>query len=137
MAAYAVALTLIALWSSPVDRGVNVVDLPPVAWLIRTFGLTVQQGYDLTEFAANVVLFIPLGIFAMLLMPRWRWWHVSLFAAALSGAIELLQEFLRPDRFATMSDVVANTAGGTIGAFVCIAAQSAAKLLRDDRNARL
>lgn len=133
MAAYAVALGLIALWSSPVDRGVDVVNLPPVSWLIRTFGLTVEQGYDVTEFAANIALFIPLGVFTMLLVPTWRWWQVTLLAAALSGTIELLQEVLRPDRFATLSDVVANTAGGTIGALLCLAARSAARFLQNQK----
>lgn len=134
MTAYASALALIALWSSPVDRGVDVVHLWPVAWLIRIFGLTLDQGYDVTEFAANVALFIPLGIFTMLLCSRWRWWYVTALAAALSVTIELVQELLRPERFATLSDVVANTLGGTVGALLFLSGRSAVKFLRDHRE---
>lgn len=132
--AYALALALIALWSSPVDRGIDVVNLRPVDWLIRTFGLTIEQGYNVTEFAANVVLFIPLGIFATLLWSRWHWWYVTVLAAVTSTTIELLQELLRPDRFATFSDIVANTVGGTIGALICLVGRSAGELLRDHRD---
>lgn len=121
VAAYALTLSLIALWASPVDRGVKVVDLAPVAWMVQTFGLTAQQGYDFTQFTANIVLFVPLGIFAMVLRPHWRWWHVTAFSAAVSATIELLQELFRPHRFATFSDIIANTAGGAIGALACLA----------------
>lgn len=136
VAAYAMALALIALWSSPVDSGFNAADLGPVAWFIRIFGLTPEQGYNVTEFAANIALFIPLGIFARVLWPSLRWWQVALLAASVSTTIEILQGLLRPERFATVSDVVANTAGGLIGVMLCKGARSGAKLLRDDSDVR-
>lgn len=135
MCAYALALVLIALWSSPVDRGVDVINLEPVAWLVRMLGLTPQQGYELTEFTANIILFAPFGVFAMLLRPSWQWWHAALAAAATSATIELLQDALRPERIGAVSDVVANTIGGAIGALLCVVARSGTELLRDNRNA--
>lgn len=135
MCAYALALVLIALWSSPVDRGVDVTNLGPVSWLIRTLGITPQEGYRLTEFTANIALFAPFGVFAMLLRPSWHWWQATLAAAATSATIELLQDALRPERVGAVSDVVANTVGGAIGALLCVAARSGTELLRDHRNA--
>lgn len=118
---YVCALATIALWTSPVDQGVDVPNLPPVGWVKNALGLTDAQVYTLAEVSANVVLFIPLGVFAVLIFPQWRWWHAGLAACAVSCVIELAQAIARPQRFATLTDVVANTAGGTLGALLCLA----------------
>lgn len=135
MGAYALTLALIALWSSPVDRGVDVVAVEPVAWLIQTFELNPGQGYELAERSANVALFAPFGVFAMLLRPSWSWWQATLAAAATSAVIELLQHALRPERLGAVGDVVANTLGAALGALLCVAARSGVEHLRDHREA--
>jgi glycopeptide antibiotics resistance protein len=120
-AAYALALALIGLWKTPVDRNVDVVDLGPAAWLIRTLGLDRGQGYDLIEFTANIVLFVPLGVLMLLWWRRRGWLLAAGVAFATSSTIELLQQAVRPERFASLSDVVANTAGGAIGGLLVVA----------------
>ena len=119
--AYALALALIGLWKTPVDRNVAVVDLPPVAWTIRQLGLTPWEGYDLVEFTANIALFVPLGVLMLLWWRQRGWLHAAGVAFATSLTIEILQQVLRPERFASVSDVVANTAGGAIGGLLVVA----------------
>lgn len=121
--AYGLVLALIALWPTPVDRQVAVVDLPPVAWLSRQLGLEPWEGYHLVEASANIGLFVPLGALVLLWRTSWGWWRATLFAFAVSVSIEVLQNVLRPERFATLGDVVANTIGGAIGALLVVAAR--------------
>lgn len=119
--AYALALALIGLWKTPVDRNVAVVDLAPVAWTIDRLGLDPWQGYDLVEFTANIALFVPLGVLLLLWWRHRGWLHAAGVAFATSLTIEILQQLLRPERFASVSDVVANTAGGAIGGLLVVA----------------
>jgi glycopeptide antibiotics resistance protein len=62
----------------------------------------------------NVVLFVPLGVVAVL-VARWPWWWVTLGAALGSVAIEVVQ-WLFLARVGEVVDVVANTAGAFVGA---------------------
>ena len=75
----------------------------PTAWVT----------FDIIEFAANVVMFVPLG----LLVLAWggRGWHGILGGLALSAAIETAQLLFLPTRVADLRDIVANTAGAAIG----------------------
>jgi len=67
------------------------------------------------EVLANVLVFVPIGILAFLLLPR-RAWPLSLLAGPLlSGGIELAQRLALPHRAATFDDVLANSTGATIG----------------------
>jgi glycopeptide antibiotics resistance protein len=72
--------------------------------------------YAFVERSANVVLFVPLGLFVALLLPRRRWWIAALTGLAVSGAIETAQLLLLPARFATLDDVAMNTTGALLGA---------------------
>ena len=119
-AAYVVALALIAFWRTPVDQNVAVTQLAPVEWMANALGLTVPQSYSAVEALANVALFIPLGALVLLWRPRWAWTHATLVALSATSLIELLQQLLRPERFASVRDVVANTLGGAIGAILVI-----------------
>ena len=61
----------------------------------------------------NIALFIPLGLgLALLGIPRRRALAVALLATV---AIELTQGFLLRGRFASVSDIVTNTAGAFVG----------------------
>ena len=68
------------------------------------------------EFGANVVLFVPLGLLAMVWSPRSCWVHAVAGGLVLSSAIELVQAIARPDRTASWVDVLANTIGAGLGA---------------------
>jgi VanZ family protein len=121
--AYGLALALIGLWPTPVDRNLAIVQLPPVAWVLRHLGLEPWEGYNLIEFSANIVLFVPLGILVLLWRTDWGWGRATLLAFAATVTIEVLQNVLRPERFASINDVVANTLGGALGALLVVAAR--------------
>jgi hypothetical protein len=62
----------------------------------------------------NILLFMPLG--AGLRLLGWPWRRVAAAAALLSLGVEATQHFVLPGRDASLSDVITNTTGGTIGA---------------------
>lgn len=66
------------------------------------------------EQVSNVVLFVPLPVFAGLLWPR-RWWLAVPGGVALSGLIELGQKTVFDHRWPQWSDVWLNTAGVVLG----------------------
>ena len=66
------------------------------------------------EVVANLVLFIPLGIYLGLLAPRWPWWAAAGTIAGASVALEVTQYVLAVGRSDT-TDVIVNTVGGLVG----------------------
>lgn len=64
----------------------------------------------------NVLLFVPVGALAVLLLHR-PWWWVTVVAASGSAAIEVVQALFLA-RVGDPRDVVANTLGAAIGALV-------------------
>lgn len=68
------------------------------------------------EVLANVVIVAPVALIGSCVWRSftWRDWTAYAFAGALF--VELVQAFLLPDRQASFSDVVANTAGACLGA---------------------
>lgn len=117
---------MIGFWRTPVDQNVAVTQLKPVVWMADLFGLTVPQSYSAVESAANVVLFMPLGALVLLWRRDWTWMHATLVALGTTVAIEVLQQLLRPERFASVRDVVANTLGGAIGSLLVVGWRSTA-----------
>jgi len=101
--------------------------LGPWGWALNrlTVALYVQFRYDwpiAPDWAApedygvllNVLLFVPLGALAALLIGR-PWWWVTAAAALASGLVELAQwQWLA--REGSWTDVVANTLGALVGA---------------------
>ncbi len=85
-----------------------------LAWL-AAHGSTAWITFDRVEFAANVAMFVPLGILAVLWFGVRGWWSAPVIGLAVSAAIELTQAALLPDRVADVRDVVANTSGAVVG----------------------
>lgn len=65
--------------------------------------------------AANVVLFVPLGLLGVPLVGRHRWWWVVLAGVAMTCFIELVQHWV-PGRVPDVYDLVANASGALLGA---------------------
>lgn len=73
------------------------------------------------EIIANILVFVPVGILAFILVPR-RFWLVALLTGpAISLSIELAQRLVLPHRAATVTDVIANSGGALIGVSLAIA----------------
>jgi glycopeptide antibiotics resistance protein len=88
-----------------------------IEWTTHAFARLVgphRLSESAVEFAANVLLFIPLTFLGSMLKPGW--WRWVLIAFGLTVGIEVLQMLVLPDRSATVRDVVANTIGGMLGA---------------------
>ncbi|MBO9555023.1 VanZ family protein [Cellulomonas sp.] len=66
------------------------------------------------EVVANVLLFVPFGVYLGLLAPVWRWWRTAAVVAATSLGLEVTQYVLAVGS-TDLTDVVANTAGGVVG----------------------
>ncbi len=111
---YGLGVAFVVFWPSPVDAGSRS-DLLRLISQLHAHGLPRSIGYQQVEFAANVGMFMPLGILIGLVLGRRWWWLALVICAAASTSIELLQYLLLPHRFATYRDVVANTFGGSLG----------------------
>ncbi|SDP03466.1 VanZ like family protein [Microbacterium sp. ru370.1] len=74
---------------------------------------TAWVSFDVLEFAANVIMFLPLGV----LFVAWRrpWWQGIAAGVVVSASIETVQLLFLPTRVADVRDVVANTLGAAIG----------------------
>ena len=114
-------LALIAFWPSPVDEPVQG-ELASILSFLHTHGIPVWFNYKFVEAAANVLLFIPLGVVASLAFTEKRWWQIGAFGLIVSGCMELGQLLFLHNRFASLQDIVTNTGGAVIGALLAIAA---------------
>ena len=117
---YLVALAAVLGWPTPVDAGIDGTLLRVLGWL-HGVGLPGWIAYDQVELAANIALFVPVGLLTALELRRRPWWVAGLAGFGLSVLAERAQALLRPDRFATVQDVVANTTGALIGAAISVA----------------
>ena len=109
-----------------------------VLWRLVTifdqYAATRWLDFATVEFLANVAMFVPLGLFFVLLFGRGRWWLAILFGLALTVAIEFAQQFL-PSRVPDPRDLVANSIGATLGVLVALVMTAAkARRLKGQRS---
>jgi len=119
--AYFVALVAIAFWPVRVDQNAGDLLYRLFTWLYR-HDAPRWLDYDFLEFSANVILFIPVGLFVVILAGARRWWLGILAGFVTSCAIEAGQLMFLPSRFATVEDVVANTSGAALGTLLAAGA---------------
>ena len=86
------------------------------AFLRRAYrsGLPQWITFGRIEFSANIVMFVPIGFFGALVLPRQRWLVVPIAATASAG-IEIVQALRLPERVGSVGDVIANTVGALLG----------------------
>ena len=82
--------------------------------LFQRHTATAWVTYPAVEFAANVAMFVPIGVLLLLLVGRRRWWAAVLFGVLLSAAIEVAQLFV-PGRVTDVRDLVSNSIGAFVG----------------------
>ncbi len=125
----------ITLGPAPYDSGTSALVWRALRYL-RRFDLTSWVTFSGVEFAANVLMFAPVGVFLVLLLGRRKWWIAIVFGFTASCAIELAQFYFIPSRVADVRDIVSNSAGtivGVIGAEL-FTWPKAARLRRDRRR---
>jgi len=75
--------------------------------------------YSRVEFLANIAMFVPIGVFFVLLMGR-KWWLPAIFAGVgMTFTIEFIQLFL-PTRVPDVRDLISNSIGACAGVFVAL-----------------
>ncbi|WP_166981500.1 VanZ family protein [Paramicrobacterium fandaimingii] len=115
-ALYAVFIGAVTLTPDPFGTGVE----GTIDRVIDAFSqhpLTAWMTYDVVEFTANIGMFVPLGLFVAVWAGPRRWWVGIVVGAAYTIVIESFQGILlAATRYATLSDVIANTLGAIIGA---------------------
>lgn len=73
--------------------------------------------YDRAEYLANIALFVPIGLFLLLLFGTRLWWLAVVAAITLTSFIETVQRSI-PGRVSDERDIAANTIGAVIGVVV-------------------
>ncbi|QBR74974.1 VanZ family protein [Microbacterium sediminis] len=128
---YGVFLAVVVFWPTPIDRPVRGL-LDRVIEELHERGVPEFVDYAVIEFGANIALFLPVGVLLGLAIPM-RWTLLTLILGpALSAGIEFAQSQVLDERYSTVSDVVANSIGSTIGVLIALTLR-AMVAMRDER----
>lgn len=115
---YLGVVAFITLGPQPLDEGTDSLVWRMLHFFSR-FGATDWITYSLLEFWANVAMFVPVGLFFLLLLGRRRWWLAVLLGVAVTCGIEFAQQFI-PSRVSDPRDILANSTGAFIGVIVAL-----------------
>lgn len=108
-----------------------------LALFLDRFSATQWLTFNDLEFVANIALFVPLGLFFVLLVGKRQWWLALGLAIGLTAGIEWVQQFI-PSRVSDPRDILSNSLGAAIGVVITLsvatARQRARAALRRRRN---
>ena len=132
---YLIVLVLASLWPTPVDGGGFV-------WYLTSQVLQFTQGiswlnwlqYNQLEAIANALLYLPLGVFLVVLLPKLRIWWLLPIPVLVSVLAEASQRFFLPARYSTLDDVYHNALGGVIGVVISVSIRQLKKWLAQGRS---
>jgi len=91
--------------------------------------------YSAVEFTANIAMFLPIGLFFLLLFGRSRWWLAMGIPFLMTLCIETAQIWI-PGRVSDIRDVISNTLGAVVGVLLGLAI-TAPRARRDREAARI
>lgn len=126
---YLALLAAISLWPKPVDGG-------GIIWFLTSeilkftrsvSGLNWLQ-YNQLEALANVLLYLPLGLFLVVLLPKLKLWWLLPIPILVSVVAEAIQRFALPARYSTLDDVYNNSLGGVLGVLIAAGIRQLLKL---------
>jgi glycopeptide antibiotics resistance protein len=121
MGIYLVALAWLTLTpSSSSAEAVSI--LRRLLAVVQSFDALAWVRFDQVEFAANIALFLPMGVLMTLLLGRRGWWAALAAGVIASCWIELAQYVWLPSRVADPRDLASNAIGTAIGVLVVLAA---------------
>jgi glycopeptide antibiotics resistance protein len=119
LVAYGLVMLAVALWPSPVDQPVSG-QIHDILDRAHDAGAPQAVGYSMVEFGGNVLLFVPLGLLLVAVLPPHRWWVAPLIGIAFSAAIETTQGLFLPERTASWLDLASNTIGALLGTAIAL-----------------
>lgn len=134
-AMYVVALALIVFWPTPVDAAFP----REIGWVITQVRNLGWQSFDYGKLqsVSNIVLFLPFGFLAVVLMRARDWWACIVLGVVASALIETGQLLFLGDRYATLADVLTNGIGTVLGVAIGLAAHAVVRGSARLRMARL
>ena len=97
--------------------------------------MTSRLSVERVEFLANIGLFVPLGVFLLLLVGTRLWWVALMAGIVLTGMIENIQKSV-PGRVSDPRDVAANSIGMAIGIALALVLTLPATLRRRRQRER-
>ncbi len=98
---------------------------PHIAIIYRVLDALHRRGHllsiddDELEFLANIALFVPVGMFLLLLFGTRLWWLALAASFAMTAFIETAQRAI-PGRFPDERDLLANGMGAVVGVLVAV-----------------
>ena len=122
----------LTLTPAPISSDDNDLIQRVLARLQRVDGLS-WLTFDRLEFLANVALFVPVGVFFLLLFGTRFWWVAAFAGFVMTVAIETVQRSI-PGRVSDERDIVANTLGALIGVVLGVVLTLPAALRRSRRR---
>ena len=111
----------------------------PAGFAVRVLDAFHRRGYlemvtaERMEFLANIAMFVPIGVFLLLLVGAERWWIALFLPLVLTIFIETAQRSI-PGRVSDPRDVVANVLGGVAGVVLAMILTVPATLRRHRRK---
>ena len=128
---YLIVLIGTTLWPKPVDgEGLLAKITSDVLIFTSKISWLNWIQYNELEAIANVLLYIPLGIFLVVFASKTRTWVLVLIPIFVSLLAEGSQRLFLPDRYATINDVVYNVLGGLLGIVI---SKSIARLRKNSK----
>ena len=116
LVSYLIVLITTSLWPKPVDgEGLLATITREVLRFTSSYDSLKWIQYNQLEAIANVLLYVPLGIFLVMFWPKAKIWLLALIPALISLLAEGSQRLFLPDRYATLNDVLSNALGGVLG----------------------
>jgi glycopeptide antibiotics resistance protein len=108
----------ITLGPQPLDDGSTSLVWRMLRFFSR-FEATAWVTYSGLEFWSNVAMFVPVGLFFLLLLGRRRWWLAIVLGVLLTCGIEFAQQFI-PSRVSDPRDILANSVGAFAGVVIAL-----------------
>ena len=96
------------------------------------FNDIIEGNYNQLDVIGNVILFIPLGIYASMFLKKLKWYENTVIIALISLAFEVSQ-YIFAIGASDITDIITNTVGGIIGIGIYLIIK---KIFREDMKVK-
>ena len=128
-------VALITLTPAPYPAGQPSALVRGIIAFLASTPVTSWFTFDVAEFTANVLMFVPLGALLAAQLPPRRRLLAAVIGLGVSVAIETIQLLALPSRVADVRDLVSNGTGALLGALLVVVLARSPLRLRKDRTA--